>query len=92
MVLYMVNIKILYVVSILFFNEKNIFFIDNKNDKAISDFYLSSLCKNFIIGPSTFHWWSAYLSKYLNKICIRPPDNLKFSSNKDIYPDDWINL
>lgn len=74
------------------FNEKNIFFIDNKTDKAINDFYLSSLCKNFIIGPSTFHWWSAYLSNYLNKICIRPPDNLKFSSNKDIYPDDWINL
>ena len=74
------------------FNEKNIFFIENKNDKAISDFYLSTLCKNFIIGPSTFHWWSAYLSKYLNKICIRPPDNLKFSSNKDIYPDNWINL
>ena len=66
--------------------------INHTVNKPINDFYLSTLCNHFIVGPSTFHWWSAYLSKYQNKICVRPPDILKFSSNKDIFPKTWINL
>ena len=73
--------------------DKNKFkFINHNKDKPINDFYLSTLCKHFIVGPSTFHWWSAYLSKYKNKLCICPTSDLKFSSNKDIYPDNWIKF
>ena len=75
-----------------FFDKHSFDIIHHDNYKAINDFYLSTLCKHFIVGPSTFHWWSAYLSKNLNKICIRPTDNISFSSNSDIYPDNWLKI
>ena len=74
------------------FNKDSFTFIDHNHNKAINDFYLSTLCKHFIIGPSTFHWWSAYLGSSKSKICICPPEKIKFSSNKDIFPDSWIKL
>jgi hypothetical protein len=76
----------------LFAQYKNCTVINHSNDKIINDFYLSSLCKHFIVGPSTFHWWTAYLSKNEDKICICPPNDLKFSSNKNIYPEKWLKL
>ena len=75
-----------------FFDKKIYKVVNHTSDKAINDFYLSTLCKHFIVGPSTFHWWSAYLGSYDNKICIRPPQNINFSSNIDIYPDNWIEI
>ena len=75
-----------------YFREENVKIINHDNNKIINDFHLSSLCKHFIVGPTTFHWWSAYLGEETNKICVRPPDDLKFSSNKDIYPDNWIKI
>ena len=76
----------------IFSNLKNCTVVLHQNNKAINDFYLSTLCKHFIVGPSTFHWWSAYASTNKEKICIRPPSDLNFSSNKDIYPDEWLHL
>mgnify|MGYP001186866430 CR=1 FL=1 len=73
-------------------NKNSFTFVNHTNNKAINDFYLSTLCKHFIVGPSTFHWWSAYLGLDKSKICICPPEHLKFSSNKDILPSDWIKL
>jgi len=79
-------------------NLKNYFYHDNFkiinhiDNKPINDFYLSTLCKHFIVGPSTFHWWSAYLSKNQTKICIRPTEKIKFSSNINIYPKEWITI
>ena len=55
------------------------------------DFYLFSLCKNFIVGPSTFHWWGAWLNENQNKLCIRPKD-INPSNNKDFWPKDWISI
>ncbi len=74
------------------FNKDSFTLVDHIHNKAINDFYLSTLCKHFIIGPSTFHWWSAYLGTNKSKICICPPEKIKFSSNKDIFPDSWIKL
>ncbi len=76
----------------IFSNYENCTVIDHQINKAVNDFYLSTLCKHFIVGPSTFHWWSAYASTNPKKICIRPPLDLNFSSNKDIYPTSWLNL
>ena len=74
----------------MFSNSKNVILIDrfNKN-KIIEDYYLMSLCKHFAVGPTTFHFWPAWLSNYKNKICLRPK-NLNPSNNKDFWPKDWI--
>ena len=74
------------------FDPKNFTVVNHVKNKTINDFYLSTLCKHFIVGPSTFHWWSAYLGLSKDKICFRPFNNLKFSSNIDIYPKHWIGI
>jgi len=75
------------------FNGDEYYFVD-KNIKLepIHDFYLMTLCKHFIVSPSTFSWWAAWLSKNENKICIRPPENMTMSLNRDVIPDDWTNI
>jgi len=82
-----------------FKNLKNIFigdeyyFVDqNIKLEPIYDFYLMTLCKHFIVSPSTFSWWAAWLSKNENKICISPPANIGMSLNRDVIPSDWINI
>ncbi|MDA1284806.1 MAG: alpha-1,2-fucosyltransferase, partial [Proteobacteria bacterium] len=74
-----------------YFND-DFTFVDIKKNKIINDLYTMSLCNNFIIGPTTFHWWGAYLSKNNHKNCILPPKHLPFSSNLDIYPETWIKF
>ena len=82
-----------------FNNLKNIFkgeefFFVEKNYKLdpVYDFYLMTLCKHFIVSPSTFSWWAAWLSKSKDKICISPPENIKMSFNKDIIPSSWLSV
>ena len=73
-----------------FFLDSNKFtFIENNN--LAMDFYLFSLCKNFIVGPSTFHWWGAWLNENQNKLCLRPKD-INPSNNKDFWPQNWISI
>ena len=85
------------------FNNLNKFFPSNKfilmkenmNKDPAYDLYLMSLCKHFILSPSTLHYWGAYLSQNTSKICLAPK-NIKnksgyygFSNNKDIKPIWW---
>ena len=68
--------------------------IDNYNlinENVINDFYLFQYAKNFIVGPSSFHWWGAWLNKNPDKICIRP-SNLNPSNNENFWPKDWISI
>ncbi len=74
-----------------YFPQNEFIFIDNKIDKIHNDFYLLSLCKNFIVGPTSFHWWGAWLNKNSNKICFRPK-NLNPSNNNDFWPKNWISI
>ena len=67
-------------------------FVNDKNNKPIHDFYLMHLCKHFIVSPSTFSWWAAWLSRNNNKICITPPTNIVYSNNKDVAPKGWIKI
>ncbi len=61
------------------------------NNDVINDFNLFRYCKHFIIGPSSYHWWGAWLNENPNKICIRPV-NLNPSNNIDFWPDDWMSI
>ncbi len=62
--------------------------------RAFSLFLLSS-CKHFIVTPSTFNWWGAWLSKNDKKIITRPAKDY-FSlfrvNNNDFWPDNWIKI
>jgi len=74
-----------------YFPDKNFIFVENCENKAITDFYLLTLCKYFIVGPTSFHWWGAWISNFDNKICIKPKD-LNPSNNLDFWPSSWIPL
>ncbi len=60
-------------------------------NNVISDFHLFKYSKNFIVGPSSFHWWGAWLNENSDKICVRP-SNLSPSNNDHFWPDDWIKI
>ncbi len=72
-----------------YFDSKKFTFVINDKDKILTDFFLLTQCKYFIVGPSTFHWWGAWLSNFDDKICVRPK-NLNPSNNKDFWPDKWM--
>ncbi len=66
-------------------------YVINNDNKILNDFFLLTQCKYFIVAPSTFHWWGAWLSNFENKICIRPK-NLNPSNNQDFWPEKWISI
>ena len=78
------------------FNSKKFTLVDNnfKKDPAY-DLYLMSLCKHFILSPSSMHYWAAQLSSNKDKICLSPNDIRNtsgfygFSNNKDIKAKWW---
>ena len=78
------------------FPNNNFIFVNENFQKDIAyDLYLMSLCKHYILSPSTLHYWGAYLSQNTSKICLAPK-NIKnksgyygFSNNKDIKPIWW---
>jgi len=61
------------------------------NENLINDFNLFQYAKHFIVGPSTFHWWGAWLNKTPNKICVRP-SKLSPSNNENFWPKNWISI
>ena len=74
-----------------YFDTNKFIFVENHNDKVLTDFYLLTQCKYFIVGPSTFNWWGAWLSPHKDKICLRPK-NLNPSKNIDFWPEKWIAI
>ena len=71
--------------------ENKFIFIDNKENKSLTDFYLLLNCKNFIVGPTSFHWWPAWLNNEKNSLILRPID-INNSNNVDFWPNDWIPI
>ncbi len=45
-----------------YFNDDKFIFVENNYNKSITDFYLLNKCTNFIVGPTSFHWWRAWLN------------------------------
>ncbi len=66
-------------------------YVINLNNKILNDFFLLTKCKYFIVGPTTFSWWGAWLSERDNKICIRPK-NINPSKNINFWPESWIPI
>ena len=73
------------------FNEKEYVFVENSINKSLNDFHLFNFSKHFIVGPTSFHWWGAWLNNNPNKICLRPK-NINPSNNKDFWPNEWISI
>ena len=71
--------------------ENKFIFIENNENKSLSDFYLLLNCKNFIVGPTSFHWWPAWLNSNQNSLILRPKD-LNVSNNLDFWPSNWISI
>lgn len=65
-------------------------FIEKQED--YEDFYLMSLCDNFIISNSTFSWWSAWLGETDDSVIVAPKKwfGPQGPSSKDIVPNRWI--
>jgi hypothetical protein len=74
-----------------YFSNKFIFVKNHNKNKDLTDLYLLTHCKYFIVSPSTFSWWGAWLSKRKGKICVRPK-NLNVSNNKDFWPKEWKSI
>ena len=74
-----------------YFNEKEYIFVENKENKSLNDFNLFMYSKHFIVGPTPFHWWGAWLNNNSQKICLRPSD-LNPSNNSDFWPQKWISI
>ena len=74
-----------------FFSSNKFVFVKNKQNKILTDFFLLTQCKNFIVSPSTFNWWGAWLSQHMDKVCLRPK-NLSYSNNTDFWPEKWISI
>ena len=70
--------------------KKKFVFVENNNLAMV--FYLFNFAKHFIVGPSSFHWWAAWLNSNKEKICVRPPDFIKPTNNIDFWPSSWIKV
>ena len=77
-----------------YFDPTQFIFVENDSkNKAVSDFYLMRQCKYFIVGPTTFHWWAAWLCDNKKKIIICPKDSkLNLSSNLNFWPESWLKI
>ena len=57
-----------------------------------SDLFLMTRAKHFVVIPSSYNWWGAWLSENKNGIIFRPSDN-HFTNfrlnNKDFWPNSW---
>ena len=77
------------------YTEVKINNLDNSSDKRINDLFLISKCSHFIVIPSTFNWWGAWLSEKNNKIVLRPSDNFFsdfYVNNQDFWPLNWTTI
>jgi len=56
-------------------NTHPLIFIDHNTEDEISELWLMSQCKHFIVANSSFSWWGAFLSNNMDRIVIAPDAN-----------------
>ncbi len=66
----------------------------NESGAAISDFWLLSQCKYFVIPNSTYSWWAAWLSTRPDKVVLAPKRWFRNSAwdDQDILPSGWLRV
>jgi len=74
-----------------YFPKNEFLYVINLENKILNDLHLLTQCKYFIVGPSTFSWWGAWLSTKTNKLCIRPK-YINPSNNINFWPESWISI
>jgi hypothetical protein len=74
-----------------FSKYKNNKFYYLENNDELNDFALFKYAKHFIVGPSTFHWWGAWLNNNTDKVCLCPK-NINPSNNKNFWPPNWLKI
>ncbi|AWK02975.1 hypothetical protein HYN56_01590 [Flavobacterium crocinum] len=72
---------------------ENAFFGDDLNE--VEQLCLGTMCNDFVIGNSTFSWWSAWLGEKHDSKIVRPFKNFEGQksvelNDKDYYPERWI--
>ena len=76
------------------FGKRNDFIFMNSGSD-IADFFIATLCKDFIIANSSYSWWFSYLATHPEKRIIAPQKeqwfgNLyKHNSVEDLYLPSW---
>lgn len=67
-----------------------------RHGKAFTDLFLMTYCDAYIISPSTFSWWGAWLSQNPGAIVIAPEKWFIGSRSErnisDVYPSHWEKL
>lgn len=73
--------------------KSKLIFVEGNDD--YEDFYLMTLCHDFICSVSTFSWWPAWLNNYEDKIIVCPKEwtrpGCRVRSN-DLYCDGWVSI
>ena len=65
-----------------YFSPNEFIFVNNfDNINYIFDLYLMTLAKHYVVAPTSFNWWGAWLSKKLFSDF--------FLNNKDFWPNSW---
>jgi len=73
-------------------NEDLVYSEHELNDiPHIYDLCKMSLCDHFIIAPSSYSWWGAWLSINVNKKVVRPVQPFPPHNPHDYYPKEWIS-
>ena len=72
-----------------FYPELN--FVAYDGQDTLSDFFLMSQCKNFIMANSSYSWWAQYLGEEKN-IVTAPKRWTSSDACEDIYMDNWIRI
>jgi len=68
----------------------NIVFVASGGD--LSDLYLMSLCKHFVIANSTYSWWAAYFAERKGGLIVCPKEWVTLPGVQSPCPERWIQI
>lgn len=59
----------------------------------VSDFFIMSACRHFVLSNSTFSWWASYLSEASDKIVVAPEIwSIGSPQSEGLYLPDFVRI